>query len=89
MNIFFHNREHWCEINHLLVGFGQQICNPVSPKCVACSNAPICPYALSPPSPVKKKAKKGPSPVTSPTKTSPIKKEQKDFKTEIKEEPIH
>ena len=27
----------------LLVGFGQQICNPVSPKCGGCLNATICP----------------------------------------------
>lgn len=38
-------REYWSEINHLLVGFGQQICNPVAPKCVGCLNISICPHA--------------------------------------------
>jgi endonuclease III len=38
-------RELWGEINHLLVGFGQTICNPVKPKCDECSNAAICPAA--------------------------------------------
>ena len=29
----------------MLVGFGQQICLPVSPLCVGCLNASICPSA--------------------------------------------
>ncbi|XP_077980509.1 endonuclease III-like protein 1 [Glandiceps talaboti] len=36
-------REHWKEINWLLVGFGQQTCLPVSPKCQDCMNKDICP----------------------------------------------
>ncbi|XP_070187263.1 endonuclease III-like protein 1 isoform X2 [Littorina saxatilis] len=48
-------REHWSEINHILVGFGQTICSPVAPKCVGCLNNDICPYAKSP----KVKVKKG------------------------------
>lgn len=36
-------REHWREINHLLVGFGQTICTPTRPKCDQCDNRPICP----------------------------------------------
>lgn len=46
--------ELWPEINLLLVGFGQQICKPVSPKCDGCLNANICPSAFAG-SPKKKK----------------------------------
>ncbi|XP_015610320.1 endonuclease III-like protein 1 [Cephus cinctus] len=35
----------WSEINHLLVGFGQEICLPRFPKCSKCSNKDLCPYA--------------------------------------------
>ncbi|CAH8470217.1 unnamed protein product [Schistosoma rodhaini] len=38
-------REHWDEINWLLVGFGQQICRPVNPNCKECLNLSICPSA--------------------------------------------
>ncbi|XP_014227152.1 endonuclease III-like protein 1 [Trichogramma pretiosum] len=34
----------WAEVNHLLVGFGQEICQPVRPKCSECINKSICPY---------------------------------------------
>lgn len=34
----------WAEVNHLLVGFGQQICRPVKPHCTTCLNKDICPY---------------------------------------------
>ena len=33
----------WTEINWLLVGFGQQICRPINPKCSDCLNCDICP----------------------------------------------
>jgi len=33
----------WIEINWLLVGFGQEICRPVGPKCTQCLNCNICP----------------------------------------------
>ena len=33
----------WTEINWLLVGFGQEICRPVGPKCSECLNKDICP----------------------------------------------
>lgn len=36
--------ELWSEVNHLLVGFGQQICQPVRPKCGSCLNNIICPF---------------------------------------------
>ncbi|CEM07119.1 unnamed protein product [Vitrella brassicaformis CCMP3155] len=35
--------EKWREINPLLVGFGQQICLPVGPRCVECLIRPLCP----------------------------------------------
>ncbi|XP_059141649.1 endonuclease III-like protein 1 [Physella acuta] len=36
-------KDYWVEINHLLVGFGQQVCLPVKPKCSSCLNRLICP----------------------------------------------
>merc|ERR1711981_824289 len=33
----------WIEINWLFVGFGQQICRPVNPKCNECLNRDLCP----------------------------------------------
>lgn len=38
-------KDHWAEINHLLVGFGQTICTPLRPKCSQCLNNGICPAA--------------------------------------------
>ncbi|EJW83119.1 hypothetical protein WUBG_05972, partial [Wuchereria bancrofti] len=35
-------REQWQELNKLLVGFGQQTCLPVLPKCSECLNKNIC-----------------------------------------------
>lgn len=35
----------WSEVNHLLVGFGQETCLPRFPKCSECLNKNICPYA--------------------------------------------
>lgn len=35
----------WSKVNHLLVGFGQEICLPRFPKCSECLNKNICPYA--------------------------------------------
>ncbi|VCW67058.1 unnamed protein product [Gulo gulo] len=40
-------RELWSEINGLLVGFGQQTCLPVRPRCQACLNRSLCPAARS------------------------------------------
>ncbi|XP_078691665.1 endonuclease III-like protein 1 [Branchiostoma floridae x Branchiostoma belcheri] len=40
-------REHWSELNWLLVGFGQQTCLPVGPKCSGCLNKDICPFGKS------------------------------------------
>ncbi len=36
-------RQFWIPINQLLVGFGQQICTPVSPRCSACPLTTECP----------------------------------------------
>uniref|UniRef100_A0A8C6XMR6 Endonuclease III-like protein 1 n=1 Tax=Naja naja TaxID=35670 RepID=A0A8C6XMR6_NAJNA len=36
----------WSEINWLLVGFGQQICLPVRPRCSECLNRNICPASM-------------------------------------------
>lgn len=38
-------RELWREINWLLVGFGQQVCLPISPLCSVCLNQHNCPSA--------------------------------------------
>ncbi|XP_068002582.1 endonuclease III-like protein 1 isoform X2 [Melanerpes formicivorus] len=38
-------RDLWGEINCLLVGFGQQTCLPLSPRCTQCLNQDICPAA--------------------------------------------
>ncbi|VEN47970.1 unnamed protein product [Callosobruchus maculatus] len=38
--------ELWSEVNHLLVGFGQQICLPVKPKCETCLNKDICNFGV-------------------------------------------
>ncbi|XP_072028683.1 endonuclease III-like protein 1 [Amphiura filiformis] len=40
-------RDLWSEVNVLLVGFGQQTCLPVGPKCSECINRQICPYGQS------------------------------------------
>ncbi|GAB6019256.1 Endonuclease III-like protein 1 [Chamberlinius hualienensis] len=39
-------RDRWSQVNLLLVGFGQQICQPVKPKCISCLNYELCPSAL-------------------------------------------
>nr|CAI5822206.1 unnamed protein product [Callosobruchus analis] len=36
----------WSEVNHLLVGFGQQTCLPVKPKCDTCLNKDICNFGV-------------------------------------------
>jgi endonuclease III len=36
-------REHWIEINDLLVAFGQRLCRPISPHCTRCPIAHHCP----------------------------------------------
>jgi endonuclease III len=40
-------KELWSEINFLLVGFGQEVCGAVSPKCAQCGISSICPSAAS------------------------------------------
>lgn len=46
-------RELWSDINHLMVGFGQQTCLPVGPRCSECLNKSICPFGKSHKSPKK------------------------------------
>ncbi len=36
-------REHWIEVNDLLVTFGQKRCHPTSPRCTGCPLADLCP----------------------------------------------
>ena len=38
----FFSREYWNDINLLLVGFGQQTCQPVYPRCSSCLNRTLC-----------------------------------------------
>lgn len=40
-------KTHWGPINKMLVGFGQTICVPVSPKCSLCQVNHLCPSAFS------------------------------------------
>jgi len=55
-------RAYWSEVNHLLVGFGQQICLPVGPKCHQSLNRSLCPVGLGiKPSSSPKKSKNSPS----------------------------
>lgn len=42
LNLYF-NRAYWTEVNHLLVGFGQEICRPIGPKCGGCLCKELCP----------------------------------------------
>ncbi|KAF9923966.1 DNA N-glycosylase and apurinic/apyrimidinic (AP) lyase [Linnemannia zychae] len=39
-------KEHWREINHILVGFGQVLCLPRGPICPACPVQERCPSAV-------------------------------------------
>ncbi|KAG0294574.1 DNA N-glycosylase and apurinic/apyrimidinic (AP) lyase [Linnemannia gamsii] len=38
-------KEHWREINHIMVGFGQVLCLPRGPMCAACPVQERCPSA--------------------------------------------
>ena len=38
-----HYRPEWKDLNWCLVGFGQQHCLPIGPKCSSCLNKDICP----------------------------------------------
>ena len=38
-------KEYWRPINALLVGFGQTVCTPTSPKCNGCAVREYCPFA--------------------------------------------
>lgn len=45
----------WADVNHMLVGFGQQTCRPIGPKCGNCSCRDLCPVGKNF---VNKKSKK-------------------------------
>ena len=36
-------RRHWIELNDLLVAFGQNVCQPLSPRCSTCPIRALCP----------------------------------------------
>ena len=36
-------RRHWIELNDLLVTFGQNVCQPISPRCSTCPVRALCP----------------------------------------------
>lgn len=38
----------WADISFLFVGFGQQMCKPMAPKCENCTLKSLCPSAFSP-----------------------------------------
>ena len=59
----------WSNTNLLMVGFGQQVCLPVGPKCGECLNKALCPYGISP---LMNSPKKG-----SPKKASPRKAQKR------------
>jgi endonuclease-3 len=35
-------RRHWIMLNDLLVAFGQNLCQPISPRCSTCPVEPLC-----------------------------------------------
>lgn len=39
-------REHWQEINHLMVRFGQKVCLPRNPRCLVCGLRGVCRYYM-------------------------------------------
>lgn len=51
-------REVWGELNVLFVGFGQQVCTPVSPHCGVCLARGVCPVGLGLKSPGSSPARK-------------------------------
>ncbi|XP_071813811.1 endonuclease III-like protein 1 [Apostichopus japonicus] len=56
-------RDKWREINVLMVGFGQQVCLPVGPRCHECLNRKICPHGKG----VVKSPKKSPAKKSKPS----------------------
>ncbi|KAG0336170.1 DNA N-glycosylase and apurinic/apyrimidinic (AP) lyase [Podila humilis] len=66
-------KEHWREINHILVGFGQVLCLPRGPLCGECPVQERCPSATGS---KKRKIK------------IEIKDEQDDYATESQDSPI-
>ncbi|XP_017312786.1 endonuclease III-like protein 1 isoform X2 [Ictalurus punctatus] len=81
-------RDLWREINWLLVGFGQQVCLPVSPLCAACLNQHTCPSAhtASPARRPKPGSPRSPREPAIPPKIPEMKPEAPT--PQIKEEPV-
>ncbi len=44
--VFLIPKEHWHDINRLLVRHGQSICRPINPRCHECPIAHICDYGI-------------------------------------------
>jgi len=69
------DKKYWHELNLLLVGFGQQICQPVRPKCEECLLNNLCPEGIR-----NTKEIKG---VTKKTKTSTAKSDTSEERIKI------
>ena len=39
-----YDKNHWLDLNELLVSFGQTVCRPIGPKCKTCSVNSLCNY---------------------------------------------
>lgn len=77
-------REHWSEINEMLVGFGQTICKPLRPQCYRCKIKHLCPYTPKTKAPSDESAK---STKARAETTKENAEEVKDFETtKVKEE---
>lgn len=61
--------EIWSETNLLMVGFGQQQCLPVGPKCYDCLNVNLCPFGRNPANRSPRKRSPSKSPRKNVTKT--------------------
>ncbi|CAL2037956.1 unnamed protein product [Caenorhabditis brenneri] len=69
-------KSEWQPINHLLVGFGQMLCQPVRPKCSACLCKFTCPSSTD-----KGKVKKKEEVSDEEEEAKPVKKTTKTKKT--------
>ncbi|XP_042882923.1 endonuclease III-like protein 1 [Penaeus japonicus] len=61
--------EIWSETNLLMVGFGQQQCLPVGPRCHDCLNVNLCPFGRNPSNRSPRKRSPSKSPRKNVTKT--------------------
>ncbi|XP_075946615.1 endonuclease III-like protein 1 isoform X2 [Anarhichas minor] len=83
-------RELWSEINWLLVGFGQQVCLPVSPLCSVCLNQYSCPstHKISPTKRPKAGSPRSPKPTSSFTAKTEPEQESTVKRERTKKEPL-